>query len=130
MTYYSGYLPLFLIYSRSQNIEIENTSPKSVTYILSHTPAGTAITYNGLLPTTAVALTTSSLKVTFSQEKIRVRPKSKGCIMVTFDKPENDKTLPVYSGWVTITASTGEVLSVVSNSNRKSRFTGLTLFDF
>jgi hypothetical protein len=65
-------------------------------------------------------LTTSKLKVTFSQEKIRVRAKSKGYIAVTIDKPENDKTLPVYSGWVTITASTGEVLSVVSYANRQS----------
>jgi len=116
-----------LIYPRSQNVEIENTSSKSVTYTLSHTPAGTAITYDGLLPTTAVALTTSSLKVTFNQEKITVRPKSKGCIVVTFDKPANNRTLPVYSGWVTITASTGEVLSVVSNCNHRSRLIGLIL---
>jgi len=41
-----------------------------------------------------------------------VQAKSKGCAVVAFGKPKNDKTLPVYSGWITITASTGEVFSV------------------
>ena len=72
MTYSSDHA--FLTRSRSHTIEIKNTSSKSITYILSHTPAGTAITSDGLLPTETVALTTSSLKVTFSQEKITVLP--------------------------------------------------------
>lgn len=117
---------MVLIRSRSQTIEIENTSSKSITYILSHTPAGTAITSDGLLPTRTVELTSDSLKVTFSQKKITVQPKSQGCVVVVFGKPGNDKTLPVYSGWVTITASTGEVLSVVGNNNHASYFAALT----
>ena len=48
-----------------------------------------------------------------------VLPKSKGYVIAAFGKPRNEKTLPVYSGWVTITSSTGEVLSVVSNGNRR-----------
>jgi len=108
------------ICSRSRVIEIENASFKSVTYC--RPLAGTAITSDGLLPTTTVALTTSSLKVTISREEVTVWPKFKGFVVVVFQKPENDKTLPVYSGWVAITASTGEPLSVVSNDNPKSRF--------
>lgn len=68
--------------------------------------------------------------MTFSRREITVRPKSKRRVVVTFDKPENNMTLPVYSGWVTITASTGEVLSVVCKSNRVSQLTGLTLSAF
>src|SRR5258708_18829213 len=97
---------------------------------LSHTPAGTAITTSGLLPNSTVTLSTSSLKVNFSQEKITVWPKCKGFVVVSIDNPENDKTIPVYSGWVTIAASTGEVLSVVGSGNRKSRFAGLNLCIF
>lgn len=72
---------------------------------------------------------TDSLNVTFREKKIIVQPKSKGRVVVTFGRPTNDKTLPVYSGWVTITASTGEVLSVVSGGNRMS-FAALTCASF
>jgi hypothetical protein len=105
-------------YTRSdQFITIENTSRTSVTYTLSHTPANTVLSIEptlGLPNTAPLPTAPSTASVKFLTKKLTIRPGSTGWAMLTINAPNglDPKTYPIYSGFITVTGSNGEVLSI------------------
>jgi hypothetical protein len=105
-------------YIRSDHlITIENTSGSSVTYVLSHTPANTVLSIEPTLglPNTAPLPTISSpASVSLSTTKITIRPRRTGEVTVKIRPPKglDAKTYPIYSGFITVTSSKGDVLSI------------------
>ncbi|PVG01025.1 subtilisin-like protease [Serendipita vermifera] len=99
-------------------IEYKNTGKTSLKYVMGHVPAGTALTYDpelgfaNLAPVPLTASSTASLS--FSQTSFTLSPGKSTKITVTVTLPTglNPKTYPIYSGWITATASNGEILSV------------------
>jgi hypothetical protein len=101
----------------NQYITIKNTSGSSVTYTLSHTPANTVLSIGptlGLANTAPLPTVPSTASVNFRTTKITVWPSSTGQVKVTFKVPNglDPNTYPIYSGFITITGSNGEVLSI------------------
>ena len=104
-------------FSSNQFITIENTSGSSMTYTLSHTPANTVLSIGptlGLANTAPLPTVSSTASVNFRTAKITIRPRSTDRVKVTFKAPSglDPKTYPIYSGFITVTGSNGEVFSI------------------
>lgn len=105
-------------YFRSDHIiTIENTSGSSVTYTLSHTPANTVLSIGsalGLANTAPLPTASSTASVSFRTTSITVRSKKTERVKVTFTAPNglDPTTYPIYSGFIVVTGSNGEVLSI------------------
>ncbi|KEP49742.1 minor extracellular protease vpr protein [Rhizoctonia solani 123E] len=99
---------------------LNNRGKASVTYTLTHVPAGTADTINGIEPNAGpVPLVSNAATVTISPSKITVPAGSEHPIVVNFKPPTglDPKTLPVYSGYIQVTGS--------DNSTLQSTYLGL-----
>ena len=105
-------------YFRSDHIiTIENTSGSSVTYTLSHTPANTVLSIGpalGLANTAPLPTTSSTASVSFRTTTITVNSRRTERVRVTFTAPSglDPKTYPIYSGFIVVTGSNGEVFSI------------------
>ena len=105
-------------YFRSDHtITIENTSGSSVTYTLSHTPANTVLSIGstlGLANTAPLPTTSSTASVSFRTTTITIRPRRNDRVKVVFKAPSglDPKTYPIYSGFIIVTGSNGEVFSI------------------
>ena len=98
-------------------ITIENTSGSSVTYTLSHTPAKTVLSIGsalGLANTAPLPTTSDTASVSFRTTTTTIRARRTSQVKVTFKPPSglDPKTYPIYSGFITVTGSNGEVLSI------------------
>lgn len=98
-------------------ITIENTSGSSVTYTISHTPANTVLSIGptlGLANIAPLPTIPGTASVRFFTTKTTVRPRRSDRVMVVFEAPSglDPKTYPIYSGFITITGSNGEILSI------------------
>lgn len=101
----------------NQFITIENTSGSSVTYTLSHTPANTVLSIGpalGLANTAPLPTVSSVASVNFRPAEVTIRPRSTDRVKVTFKVPSelDPKTYPIYSGFIIVTGSNGEVFSI------------------
>ena len=104
-------------FNSNQYITIENTSRSPVTYTLSHTPANTVLSIGptlGLANTAPLPTVSSTASVKFRDEKVTIWPRSTDRVKVTFKAPNglDPKTYPIYSGFITVTGSNGEVFSI------------------
>jgi len=105
-------------YFRSSHIiTIENTSGSSVTYTLSHTPANTVLSIGpalGLANTAPLPTASSTASVSFRTSTITIGSTRTERVKVTFTAPSglDPKTYPIYSGFIVVTGSNGEVLSI------------------
>jgi len=98
-------------------ITIENTSRSSVTYTLSYTPANTVLSIGsalGLANTAPLPTTSSTASVNFRTKTVTIKPRKTDRVKVTFEAPSglDPKTYPIYSGFIVVTGSNGEVLSI------------------
>lgn len=92
-----------------------NTGNQLRSFTLGHIAAGTAVTFNltSNFPNDVVPLISAPASVTFSPDTFTLVPGDKKKITLKFTPPQLDaKTFPVYSGWVTVTSSDGEILKV------------------
>ncbi|GJE92794.1 peptidase S8 family domain-containing protein [Phanerochaete sordida] len=93
-----------------QKFTVKNTDTKSVTYKLSHVPAGTALTYEPdsiFAADGPVNLTHTHARVHLSSAHITLPPGGSAVITATFTPPRlSASTLPVYSGFITLTSTT------------------------
>jgi hypothetical protein len=92
-----------------QRFKITNNGNKKVTYTLGHVAAGTAVTIPAGSPFAAdgpVPLVANAASVSFSQDTVTLGPGAHVQITATFSQPTglDAKTLPAYSGWITITS--------------------------
>ena len=104
-------------FREDQVVTIENTSRSSVTYTLSHTPANTVLSIGsalGLANTAPLPTTPSTASVSFRTTTITIRPRKTGQVKLTFQAPSglDPTTYPIYSGFIIVTGSNGEVLSI------------------
>jgi len=105
-------------YFRSDHtITIENTSRSSVTYTLSHLSANTVLSIGpalGLANTAPLPTTSSTASVSFRATTVTIRARKTEKVKVTFQAPSDldPKTYPIYSGFIIVTGSNGEVLSI------------------
>jgi len=100
-----------------QTISIENNSGSSVTYTLSHTPANTVLSIGstlGLANTAPLPTVSNTASVNIRDTEITIRPRKSGRVKIIFKAPSglDPKTYPIYSGYITITGSNGEVFSI------------------
>ena len=105
-------------YFRSDHIiTIENTSGSSVTYALSHTPANTVLSIGpalGLPNTAPLPIASNTASVSFRTTTTTIRSGRTEQVKVTFTAPSglDPTTYPIYSGFIVVTGSNGEVLSI------------------
>ncbi|KAG8743915.1 hypothetical protein FRC12_014922, partial [Ceratobasidium sp. 428] len=96
-----------------QTLRITNSGKKAVTYTLSHVPAGTAPTINGIEPILGpVPLVGAAASVTITPSKLTVLPGSTLSVIVNIKAPTglDAKTFPVYSGYIKAKGSDGSSL--------------------
>ncbi|QRV93660.1 pyrolysin [Ceratobasidium sp. AG-Ba] len=94
-------------------IFIKNSGKKVVTYTLSHVPAGTAPTLNGIENILGpVPLVNNDATVSFALTKVTVLPGLSFPVILSIKPPTgvDAKTLPVYSGFIKATGSDGSTL--------------------
>jgi hypothetical protein len=104
-------------FNGKQTITVTNGSKNTVTYKLSHTPAGTAHTLinDSIQPALyPVPLTADFASVSLSFTSFTLQPGERKEVTATFTSPTfTNRTIPVYSGWIEVAGQeTGEVLSV------------------
>ncbi|KAG8697411.1 hypothetical protein FRC08_006543 [Ceratobasidium sp. 394] len=91
-------------------VTIKNGGTKAVTYTLSHVPAGTAPTINGIENSPGpVPLEDKAASVTIAPSSVTVQPGSSAQVTLTFTPPAglDAKTFPVYSGFIQAKGSDG-----------------------
>lgn len=97
-------------------IVIKNNGVQGQTYVLSHQPAGTALTMpTGHLTTTyPVPLVDAPVTVRLSQTRVTLSPGASAVVTIGITPPRNvdPKTLPMVSGWIRVDGSLGERLRV------------------
>ncbi|QRV79003.1 pyrolysin [Ceratobasidium sp. AG-Ba] len=96
-----------------QTIFIKNSGKKVVTYTLSHVPAGTAPTINGIENNLGpVQLVNNAATVSFALTKVTVLPGLSFPVILSIKPPTgvDAKTLPVYSGFIKAKGSDGSTL--------------------
>ncbi|KAH7107236.1 subtilisin-like protein [Auriculariales sp. MPI-PUGE-AT-0066] len=101
----------------SHTISLNNAGTESQTYTLAHVAAGTTVTVaDGAHDFTKypVPLVSSHVGVTFSQDSVTIAAGQSASVVVTFVAPTDasEKSLPVVSGWLTATSTSGEVTKV------------------
>jgi hypothetical protein len=105
-------------FNGAQTFTVTNSGQKAVTYMLCHTPAGTAHTLinDSIQPALyPVPLTADFAQVSLSSgDSFTLNPGEKKEVSVSFTPPTfTNRTIPVYSGWIEVTGKeTGETLSV------------------
>ncbi|KAG9102642.1 hypothetical protein FRC06_001557 [Ceratobasidium sp. 370] len=91
-------------------VTIRNNGTKAVTYTMSHVPAGTAPTIDGIENFPGpVKLVDGAASVTIFPSSVTVQPGSSAPITLTFTAPTglDAKTFPVYSGFIQAKGSDG-----------------------
>ncbi|KAH7099128.1 subtilisin-like protein [Auriculariales sp. MPI-PUGE-AT-0066] len=101
----------------SHTISLKNIGTEPQMYTLAHVAAGTTVTTseeNNEFKPYPVPLVSSPIGVSFSQDTVTIEAGQIATFMVTFTPPPDakQKTLPVVSGWLTATSSSGEVVKV------------------
>ncbi|KIM30827.1 hypothetical protein M408DRAFT_65702 [Serendipita vermifera MAFF 305830] len=104
-------------FNQTHSIGFTNTGNATLQYTIGHTPAGTAITYDtsiALTFTGPVPLSEAPASVSFFQSTFSLDPGASAQITASFTPPAglDPASFPVYSGWVTATASNGEILAI------------------
>ena len=104
-------------FNGEQTFTVANMGNKTVTYKLSHTPAGTAHTLinDSIQPVLyPVPLTADFARLSLSFDTFNLKPGEKKEVTVSFTAPTlTNRTIPVYSGWIEVAGQeTGECLSV------------------
>ncbi|KAG8732163.1 hypothetical protein FRC10_001188 [Ceratobasidium sp. 414] len=95
------------------SVTITNGGAEAVTYTLTHVPAGTAPTINGIENLAGpVKLVNKFASVTIAPSGVTVQPGSSTKIAVSFTAPAglDAKTFPVYSGFIQAKGSDGSSL--------------------
>lgn len=98
----------------SQTIQVTNFGSEEEIYEIGHVPAGTALTYdtNDIQPAQyPVPLTNISAGIIFSTTSLTLGPGETKSFTAHFSPPSglDNKTLPVYSGFVTIVSTQSSV---------------------
>ncbi|CAE7144667.1 unnamed protein product [Rhizoctonia solani] len=91
-----------------RTLTLHNEGKKSVTYTITHVPAGTAQTIDGIEAVPGpVPLVDKAANVEINHKKVTVHPGSTASVHVTFKPPKglDPKTFPVYSGYIKATGS-------------------------
>jgi hypothetical protein len=104
-------------FNGEHTITVQNNGKKAQTYVIGHTPAGTASTivsgtiFPAIFP---VPLVNTFASVKLSTTKVTVQPGRKTTFKASITPPTglDPKTLPVYSGYITVTSDAGENLKV------------------
>ncbi|KAL2075141.1 hypothetical protein VTL71DRAFT_83 [Oculimacula yallundae] len=107
---------------KSPSFYVENTGKTSMTYVLSHQPAvnsyafdasyGTADNYGVVAFPPQMDEKYSSVVISPSTLTIAPGAKKRVSISVTSDASLNSKLVPVYSGFIKVTSSSGEVAGI------------------
>lgn len=114
-----------------QTFKIKNTGSSTVSYKLTHVPAGTIATFDtttGFPVDGPIGVTSSHATVLLSQSQVTLRAGASATIIVTVIPPSlSSSTLPVYSGYIRIASSaeTQQVSYLGAVGNLKDR----TVFD-
>jgi subtilisin family serine protease len=101
----------------NQSFTIQNLGDEDVTYEISHNPAVTMYTFEVGSPRPASfpnPITTGTAQLDFSSSKVTVPAGQEVEISLTVTPPAglDDQLLPIYSGFITISASNGKVLTI------------------
>ncbi|KAJ7767725.1 subtilisin-like protease [Mycena metata] len=92
----------------TQKIAVTNTGKSPKTYVLKHSPVGTAVTGSILPASGPIPLSTDYASVSFDEETFTLNPGQTHDVVATFTPPKVDATtFPVYSGFIHI-VSDGE----------------------
>jgi subtilisin family serine protease len=104
-------------FNGEHTITVQNNGKKAQTYVIGHTPAGTASTLvsGTIFPAVyPVPLVNTFADVKLSTTKVTVQPGKKTTFKASIKPPTglDPKTLPVYSGYITVASESGESLKV------------------
>ncbi|KAH7337244.1 subtilisin-like protease [Rhizoctonia solani] len=100
-------------FKKSQKLTVKNTGKKTVTYELTHVPAGTANTIWGIeVIAGTLPILPSAASVSFSSSKLMVPSGFSVSVTLTFTPPTglNSSSFPVYSGYIQANGSDGTIL--------------------
>lgn len=105
---------------KKTRFEIKNTGKKSVTYTISHNPTLTMYTFgNGSTGHYSASFPNpiangAAASIAFSQKKMTIPSGGSATITVVATPPQrlNAMEVPFYSGFVTLNATSGEVLAI------------------